>query len=74
MGQISVYLPEDLRRRVKKAKLSVSAICQDALRVELGDTVERDDLDVWDTALDELHEARKLISRASELIKREHDK
>lgn len=72
MGQISVYLPEDLRRRVKKAKLSVSAICQEALRAELGDDVERDDLEEWQLAVRDLDDARKILRTAAILIEREH--
>jgi ATP-dependent Clp protease ATP-binding subunit ClpC len=32
MGKVNVYLPDDLEREVRDAELSVSAICQTALR------------------------------------------
>jgi ATP-dependent Clp protease ATP-binding subunit ClpC len=35
MGKVNVYLPDDLEREVREAGLSVSAICQTALRTAL---------------------------------------
>jgi ATP-dependent Clp protease ATP-binding subunit ClpC len=35
MGKVNVYLPDDLEREVRDAGLSVSAICQTALRTAL---------------------------------------
>jgi post-segregation antitoxin (ccd killing protein) len=35
MSRVNVYVPDDLHRQAKRARLNVSELCQEAIRAEL---------------------------------------
>jgi len=40
---VTIYVPGDLHRKIKRADLAVSKICQDALREAVGEVLPTDD-------------------------------